>query len=100
MINVGKLELLDNRRLVTQLSNLERRTSRSGKDSIDHPPSGKDDLANAAAGALLLAAVGNSAPNRIPVEVSPVLRTRFPMQPDPGVRDPGEAALRPEAVVS
>ena len=31
---------------------LERRTSRSGKDSIDHGPGGHDDLTNAAAGAL------------------------------------------------
>jgi hypothetical protein len=35
---------------------LERRTSRGGKDSIDHPPGGHDDLANAAAGALVIAA--------------------------------------------
>jgi hypothetical protein len=34
---------------------LERRTSRGGKDSIDHPPGGHDDLANAVAGALILA---------------------------------------------
>jgi len=30
---------------------LERRTGRSGKDSIDHAPNGHDDLANAVAGA-------------------------------------------------
>ena len=29
---------------------LERRTSRGGRDSIDHPPSGHDDIANAIAG--------------------------------------------------
>jgi hypothetical protein len=33
--------------------NLERRTSRAGKDSIDHPPGAHDDIANAAAGALV-----------------------------------------------
>ena len=32
---------------------LERRTHRSGKDSIDHAPGGHDDLANAVAGALV-----------------------------------------------
>jgi hypothetical protein len=38
---------------------LERRTARSGKDSIDHAPNGHDDVANAVAGvASLLAASG------------------------------------------
>jgi hypothetical protein len=34
---------------------LERRTARSGRDSIDHPPGGRDDVANAVAGALVMA---------------------------------------------
>lgn len=42
-------------RLVSQLSNLERRTTRIGRDIVDHPPGGHDDVANAAAGALVLA---------------------------------------------
>jgi hypothetical protein len=37
----------------TQLVGLERRTARSGKDSIDHAPGGRDDLANAVAGVLV-----------------------------------------------
>jgi hypothetical protein len=53
MLNSGKLELLDLKTLRTQLVSLERRTARSGKDSIDHPPRAHDDLANAAAGALI-----------------------------------------------
>jgi hypothetical protein len=53
-LNSGKAELLDLPRLVGQLMRLERRTGRSGKDSIDHPPGAHDDLANAAAGALVL----------------------------------------------
>jgi len=32
---------------------LERRTAQGGRDSIDHPPGAHDDLANAAAGALV-----------------------------------------------
>ena len=52
-LNSGKLELLDNPRLVSQLCSLERRTARSGKDSVDHPPGGHDDVINAAAGALV-----------------------------------------------
>jgi len=55
----GKVELLDNRRLVAQLSNLERRTARSGRDSVDHSPGSHDDIANAAAGALTLALAKN-----------------------------------------
>ena len=54
LLNSGKVELLDDPRLVAELVALERRTTRSGKDSIDHPPGGHDDIANAVAGALLL----------------------------------------------
>jgi hypothetical protein len=53
LVNSGQVSLIENERLSTQLLNLERRTSRSGKDSIDHPPRGQDDVANAAAGALV-----------------------------------------------
>ncbi|MGA9441972.1 MAG: hypothetical protein WBV18_00880 [Methyloceanibacter sp.] len=55
LVNSGKVKLLGNKRLITQLLSLERRTSRGGRDSIDHAPGGFDDLANAAAGALLSA---------------------------------------------
>jgi hypothetical protein len=59
-INSRKLDLLDNDRLVSQLCNLERRTARGGKDSIDHTPGGHDDLCNAAAGAVAALATGSS----------------------------------------
>jgi len=49
------VDLLDEPRLIAQLSGLERRMSRGGRDSIGHPPDGHDDLANAAAGCLVLA---------------------------------------------
>jgi hypothetical protein len=52
ILNGRRCDLLDNSRLVSQLCSLERRTARGGRDSIDHPPGGKDDLANAVAGAL------------------------------------------------
>jgi hypothetical protein len=51
-VNGGRVELLDHPRLVQQLCSLERRTARSGRDSVDHPPGQNDDLINAAAGAL------------------------------------------------
>jgi len=54
--------LLDVPRLASQLCGLERRTARGGKDSIDHGPGAHDDLANAAAGALLLAAARQGLP--------------------------------------
>jgi hypothetical protein len=49
-LNAGTVELLDSPRLVAQFVSLERRTARGGRDSIDHPPHGHDDLANAVAG--------------------------------------------------
>src|SRR5262245_58947577 len=55
LINSGRVELLDLPKLISQLASLERRTSRGGKDSIDHPKGSHDDVANAAAGALELA---------------------------------------------
>jgi len=54
-INSGRCELLDNRRLVNQLCALRRRTGVSGRDRVDHPPNGHDDVANCVAGVLLLA---------------------------------------------
>jgi hypothetical protein len=45
LVNSERLELLDHPRLIGQLAALERRTSRGGKDTISHPPSGHDDLA-------------------------------------------------------
>jgi hypothetical protein len=56
ILNSGRAQLLDNERLIGQLCALERRVSRTGKDLIDHPPMGRDDVINAAAGALVMAA--------------------------------------------
>jgi hypothetical protein len=53
LINARRVELLDIPRLSAQLCGLERRTSRAGKDSIDHIPGGHDDLANGVAGVLV-----------------------------------------------
>ena len=55
LINSRKVELLDNTRLIAQFVGLERRTARSGRDSIDHAPGAHDDVCNAVAGALLAA---------------------------------------------
>jgi hypothetical protein len=60
LLNSGRVEMLDHSRLVAQISQLERRTARGGRDSIDHAPGGHDDVANAAAGALVLVLGGTS----------------------------------------
>lgn len=52
LINSGKNKLLDIPRLVLQACGLERRTSRVGRDTIDHAPGGHDDVVNAVAGVL------------------------------------------------
>jgi hypothetical protein len=53
-INSQTVELLDHPKLIAQLCALERRTARGGRDSIDHPPNGHDDVVNSAAGAVQL----------------------------------------------
>jgi hypothetical protein len=55
MLNSGRVELLDIPRMISQLGSLERRTARSGKDSIDHAAAAHDDVANAVAGAIVTA---------------------------------------------
>jgi hypothetical protein len=54
ILNSGRAQLLNIPRLASQFCGLERRTSRSGKDSIDHAPGGHDDVANVVAGVLLM----------------------------------------------
>jgi hypothetical protein len=56
VVNSGRCELLDRetqKKMVNQFSNLERRTGRTGKDSVDHPPGSHDDVANAVAGVMI-----------------------------------------------
>ncbi|MBA7614665.1 hypothetical protein ES703_21934 [subsurface metagenome] len=51
----GTIELLDNKRLKSQLAGLERKVRPGGKDSITHYPGGHDDVANSAAGVCVMA---------------------------------------------
>lgn len=60
-LNSERVQLPPDAKLARQLAALERRTGPSGKDSIDHPPNGHDDLANAAAG--LVASVARPGPS-------------------------------------
>lgn len=54
--NSGRVELPPDDKLVNQLIGLERRTSRAGKDSIDHAVGSHDDRANVIAGAVAIKA--------------------------------------------
>jgi hypothetical protein len=65
LINSRRVELLDDRKAIAQLVGLERRTSRVGKDSIDHAPGGHDDRINAITGVVVTAAA------RAPMSISP-----------------------------
>ncbi|MBT4905930.1 MAG: hypothetical protein HON62_03545 [Rhodospirillaceae bacterium] len=62
MINARSVRLLNNETLIRQLVDLERRTGRGGRDTIDHPPSGRDDVANAVAGVLVLSTESQRGP--------------------------------------
>jgi hypothetical protein len=55
LVNSGRVRMPWNKRLRTQFESLERRTSRSGRDVIDHPAGSHDDICNAVAGVLTLA---------------------------------------------
>ena len=53
ILNAGRCELLDERRMYQQFLGLERRTARGGHESIDHGPGGYDDVANVVAGVMV-----------------------------------------------
>ena len=55
LVSSGRVDLVDNPRLVNQFAALERRTGLNGKDSVDHKRGQHEDLANAVALAAVLA---------------------------------------------
>jgi len=66
LVNSGRVKIPSDKRLRAQFVSLERRTSRSGKDTVDHPASSHDDAANSVAGVLTMAASGLSTRNTSP----------------------------------
>jgi hypothetical protein len=72
----GGIEMLDVPRLLAQVQGLERRVARGGRDSIDHAPNAHDDLANAAAGALVCVLRARGKP-RLQV-FAPVIKPKAP----------------------
>jgi hypothetical protein len=61
-LNSRTVRLLDNDRLISQIASLERRHGRTGRDTVDHPPRGHDDVSNSVAGACVIASVPKMAP--------------------------------------
>ncbi len=53
LVNSNTVLLLNHPDMLRELRGLERRRGSSGKDRVDHRPNAHDDLANAAAGALV-----------------------------------------------
>lgn len=49
-VNTQMIELPNDKKLINELTTLERRRGKAGKDFVDHPPRGSDDKANAVAG--------------------------------------------------
>jgi hypothetical protein len=61
-----RVELLDDKRLITELRLLERKPRVGGRgDSIDHAPRAHDDTANAACGALWQASISKPSPGGV-----------------------------------
>ena len=94
LLNSDRVELLDLPRLQAQLLGLERRTSRTGRDSVDHGPGGHDDLANAAAGAIWRCERLAAGPPVIEVSIHKFYAGRRPdPAPELPPRQPGRVAV-------
>jgi hypothetical protein len=68
LVNADAVALLDVPDMLREFRGLERRRGASGRDRVDHGPGSHDDLANSAAGALVLAASVPAAVNLEPSE--------------------------------
>jgi hypothetical protein len=89
LFSMGKIEIPNDERLCLQFQALERRVRAGGRDEISHPPGMHDDLANAVAGAAVLANSGAflteaQKEGRMPVLSEPSWRKMFrdPFAPD------------------
>jgi hypothetical protein len=90
LLSAGRVRLLDNRRLVSQYSQLERRVMPMGKDAVNHPSrSGHhDDLSNVTAGVLWRLAAGVA-----PLVVTPELLARVRAMPPRRMHPPRRPPL-------
>jgi hypothetical protein len=81
----GLVSMPNEAQLIRELRLLERRTTKSGKDSVDHPAGATDDYANSIFGALYLVAAKTYAP----AIASPILFSAGPS----GYRSVGGAGV-------
>jgi hypothetical protein len=82
LLNSKRVRLLDHPRSINQLCSLERRVTRTtGRNLIDHPVGGHDDLANVIAGACTLAAAKPAMYVHPDVLAKAAMLTRFGMRP-------------------
>jgi hypothetical protein len=98
LFNAGRVQLIDNPRLVAQFAGLERRATVRG-DKIDHAPGSFDDASNSAALALVLAV---ATPYQAPAPMFGTYSRSFPSNEfgycGPGPQTAGEifASMPPE----
>lgn len=71
-LNTRSIFLLDHKRSLGQLANLERRTGRAGRDTIDHPRGSHNDIANVIAGVSQLLESEHTATGAIRVGYYPI----------------------------
>jgi hypothetical protein len=64
ILNSGRADLLDHERMIAQFVGLERRTARSGRDTVDHAVGAHDDVSNSVAGVIVMAQ-GNAEPGHL-----------------------------------
>ncbi len=72
----GLASLPSDKKLVAEITRLERRTTRAGKDSVDHPRGGHDDRANSVFGLLSVLSA-----NRLEPRIRKLFDDDGPLQP-------------------
>jgi hypothetical protein len=72
MFAAGRVDLLDHPRLIHELRSLERLVRAGGRERVDHPPSGHDDVVNASLGALQLVSRAATLRNQVYVHYSTI----------------------------
>jgi hypothetical protein len=68
VLSSAAIELPDHKEFRYQLGRLERRVMTSGRDVVDHPSTGHDDLANAVAGVAYQLVLGKPVRRWVPVD--------------------------------
>jgi hypothetical protein len=93
LANSDRAAVPADKRLRVQLVALERHTSRSGHDAVDHPSGGHDDVANCVAGALVLASARRRTPREPIFEFVPFGGGRTSASDTTGFPQDGKSSL-------